>query len=58
MISNPLLWFVQHGLYELSYSPNIGQRERDAFEDGYVSVNQTFADAVAAKSSSAAAARW
>jgi len=47
VISNPLLWFIQHGLYELSYSPNIGQRERDAFEDGYVSINQTFADAVA-----------
>ena len=46
VISNPLLWFVQHGLYELSYAPNIGQRERDAFEDGYVSVNKTFADAV------------
>ena len=47
VISNPLLWFIQHGLYELSYAPNIGQRERDAFEDGYVNVNQTFADAVA-----------
>jgi trehalose 6-phosphate synthase len=47
VISNPLLWFIQHGLYDLSYSPNIGQRERDAFEDGYVSVNKTFADAVA-----------
>ncbi|HTC70019.1 MAG TPA: trehalose-6-phosphate synthase, partial [Acidothermaceae bacterium] len=46
VISNPLLWFVQHGLYDLSYSPNIGQRERDAFEEGYVSVNQKFADAV------------
>jgi trehalose 6-phosphate synthase len=47
VISNPLLWFVQHGLYDLSYSPIMGQRERDAFEHGYVSVNETFADAVA-----------
>jgi trehalose 6-phosphate synthase len=47
VISNPLLWFIQHGLYDLAYSPNIGQRERDAFEHGYVSVNRSFADAVA-----------
>ena len=47
VIANPMLWFVQHGLYDLTCSPNIGQRERDAFEDGYVSVNETFADAVA-----------
>jgi trehalose 6-phosphate synthase len=46
VISNPMLWFVQHGLYDLAHSPNIGQRERDAFEHGYVSVNETFADAV------------
>ena len=47
VISNPMLWFVQHGLYDLASSPNIGQRERDAFEHGYVTVNRTFADAVA-----------
>jgi trehalose 6-phosphate synthase len=47
VISNPMLWFIQHGLYDLTCSPNIGRRERDAFEDGYVSVNKTFADAVA-----------
>jgi trehalose 6-phosphate synthase len=47
VISNPLLWFIQHGLYDLTRSPNIGTRERDAFEHGYVTVNQAFADAVA-----------
>jgi len=46
VISNPLLWFIQHGLYDLTRSPNIGTRERDAFEHGYVTVNQAFADAV------------
>jgi trehalose 6-phosphate synthase len=46
VISNPMLWFVQHGLYDLTYSPNIGQRERDAFDQGYVTVNHLFADAV------------
>lgn len=47
VISNPLLWFIQHGLYDLTRSPNFGARERDAFEHGYVSVNRAFADAVA-----------
>jgi trehalose 6-phosphate synthase len=46
VISNPLLWFIQHGLYDLTRSPNFGQRERDAFEHGYVTVNEAFADAV------------
>ncbi len=46
VISNPLLWFVQHNLYDLTRSPNIGQRERDAFDHGYVTVNELFADAV------------
>jgi len=46
VISNPLLWFIQHGLYDLTRSPNIGTRERDAFEHGYVAVNRAFADAV------------
>ena len=40
VISNPLLWFIQHGLYDLTRAPNIGTRERDAFEHGYVNVNQ------------------
>jgi trehalose 6-phosphate synthase len=47
VIANPLLWFVQHGLYDLTRSPNIGQRERDAFDHGYVTVNEAFAEAVA-----------
>ncbi len=46
VISNPLLWFIQHGLYDLTRAPNIGTRESDAFEHGYVTVNQAFADAV------------
>ncbi len=49
IISNPLLWFVQHGLYGLATAPVIGLQEREAFEDGYVKVNEAFADAVAAE---------
>ena len=44
VIANPALWFVQHGLWELKQDParDLGQ----AWEDGYVSVNRIFADAV------------
>jgi len=46
-IANPLLWFTQHYLWDLSRSPVITRREKDAFENGYVTVNELFADAVA-----------
>ena len=44
VIANPALWFVQHGLWELKHDP-----EHDlgcAWDEGYVPVNRTFADAV------------
>jgi trehalose 6-phosphate synthase len=46
-IANPLLWFVQHGLYDLPYSPLLGEDTRRAWEEGYLTVNRSFADAVA-----------
>ena len=45
-IANPLLWFVQHGLYGLSTAPVLTSETRAAFEDGYVAVNAQFAEAV------------
>lgn len=45
--SNPILWFVQHGLYGRALSPVLTQAEHDAFENGYAAVNEAFADAVA-----------
>jgi trehalose 6-phosphate synthase len=45
-LANPLLWFVQHGLYDLPYSPVLGDETRRAWEEGYVTVNSNFADAV------------
>src|SRR5215204_2328237 len=45
-LANPLLWFVQHGLYDLPYSPALGDETRRAWEEGYVPVNRKFADAV------------
>ena len=47
IIANPLLWFVQHYLWALSDSPDITRRELDAFENGYVAVNERFAEVVA-----------
>jgi trehalose 6-phosphate synthase len=46
-VANPLLWFVQHGLYDLPYSPLLGDDTRRAWEDGYIAVNRNFARAVA-----------
>jgi trehalose 6-phosphate synthase len=46
-IANPLLWFVQHGLYGLAVAPDITAATHRAFDEGYIAVNQQFADAVA-----------
>ena len=47
VIANPLLWFVQHHLWALADAPDITRRELDAFENGYVPVNERFAGVVA-----------
>jgi trehalose 6-phosphate synthase len=46
VIANPLLWFLQHGLYGLAQAPELTRREHAAFQDGYLAVNQLFADTV------------
>jgi trehalose 6-phosphate synthase len=45
-IANPLLWFIQHGLYGLSVNPVITADTHRHFTEGYVAVNEQFADAV------------
>lgn len=45
-LANPLLWLVQHGLYDLPYSPALGDETRRAWEEGYLPVNENFAEAV------------
>ncbi len=47
VVSNPILWFIQHGLYGLTFAPVLTENERIAFEEGYAAVNRIFADAVA-----------
>ncbi len=46
VIANPILWFIQHYLWDLSNAPDIRQEEADAWDDGYTAVNRDIADAV------------
>src|ERR1700710_1963616 len=43
VVSNPILWFIQHGLYGLTFAPVLTANEHAAFTDGYVAVNSAFA---------------
>ena len=46
VIANPLLWFIQHYLWDLSNAPDIRAEEADAWENGYRVVNDDIARAV------------
>jgi trehalose 6-phosphate synthase len=46
VIANPILWFIQHYLWDLSNAPDIRQAEVDAWEEGYKIVNDDIADCV------------
>src|SRR4051812_10018267 len=47
VIANPLLWFLQHTLWDHTRSPVIGADELHAWYEGYIPVNEAFADEVA-----------
>jgi len=46
VIANPMLWFIQHYLWNLSRAPDIRCNELDAWELGYLVANQRFAEVV------------
>ncbi len=46
VVANPLLWFIQHYLWDLSNAPDIRSHEVEAFERGYRVVNEDVARAV------------
>jgi trehalose 6-phosphate synthase len=46
IFANPMLWFIQHYLWDLSNAPDIRREEVEAFEYGYNVVNGDLADAV------------
>jgi trehalose 6-phosphate synthase len=49
VVSNPTLWFLQHYLWSLPDSPNLDQGLHHAWDEGYVPVNHSFAEAVVAE---------
>lgn len=46
-IANPLLWFIQHQLWDIPRTPSITRDTWRAWHYGYVAVNKQFADVVA-----------
>jgi trehalose 6-phosphate synthase len=46
VIANPLLWFLQHSMWNLPHSPVINRDTWEAWEDGYVAVNKEFSDTI------------
>ena len=43
IFANPMLWFIQHYLWDLSNAPDIRRNEVEAFEFGYNVVNEDLA---------------
>jgi trehalose 6-phosphate synthase len=49
VVANPVLWFLQHYLWNLAYQPSLDQGLHHAWNEGYVPVNRAFAGAVCAE---------
>src|SRR5207237_1834334 len=49
VVANPMLWFIQHSLWELAYTPKVDRAFDTAWRDGYAAVNAGFAAAVLAE---------
>ncbi|MDK2981412.1 MAG: trehalose 6-phosphate synthase [Chloroflexota bacterium] len=47
VIANPLLWFLQHSMWNISSEPIIDHATWDAWENGYKVVNYQFAEEIA-----------
>ncbi|CAG0927040.1 trehalose 6-phosphate synthase [Thermoflexales bacterium] len=46
VIANPLLWFLQHALWDVARAPIINQHTWQAWETGYQVVNRLFSEAI------------
>ena len=46
VVANPVLWFAQHYLWDLAYSPDWDHGLHNAWNNGYLAVNASFAAAV------------
>jgi trehalose 6-phosphate synthase len=49
VVANPMLWFVQHLLWELPYAPRLDRAFHTAWNEGYAAVNAAFAAVVVAE---------
>ena len=47
VIANPLLWFLQHSMWDIFRTPTIDRQTWEGWKNGYVAVNQLFSQAVA-----------
>ena len=47
VIANPLLWFLQHSMWDVPRAPVIDRDTWQAWEQGYCAINRQFADAIA-----------
>ena len=46
VVANPMLWFIQHQLWDPARPPVVDEQFREAWDHGYAAVNRGFADAV------------
>ena len=46
VIANPLLWFLQHSMWDVPRAPVIDRATWQAWEEGYSAINSQFADAI------------
>jgi len=46
VIANPLLWFLQHSMWNVPYAPVIDRETWKAWDEGYVKVNEMFSRAI------------
>ena len=47
VIANPLLWFLQHSMWDLPRVPIISRATWQAWEEGYLMINRQFAERIA-----------
>jgi len=46
VIANPLLWFLQHSMWDIFRSPTIDRTTWQNWQNGYVTVNRLFAETI------------
>jgi trehalose 6-phosphate synthase len=46
VIANPLLWFLQHSMWDISRAPIIDRPTWQSWQNGYMVVNRLFAEAI------------